>query len=425
MSWTNASGDPIPGPTAGPDSFTGTAAPDAANGEAGDDTLAGEGGDDTLEGGADYDEIQGGDGDDILTDSGDGAYLLGQAGNDTLFAVSDDGLFGVAADGGTDDDSISVTGGEGAYLVGAEDSDTIVGGDGTDLIFGDAPGDVGAGDDSVVGGGGDDTIDLGRGNDIAVWLPGDGNDSITLGLGADTLNLQGLGWDSGTANGDGSWTFSNGSNSVVVFDYNPEIDSVVCFLEGTRIMTAQGEVPVERLRAGDMLVSPAGGPLLQPVRWVGHVHVDIAHHRAPERVAPVLLRAGALGEGTPRRDLWVSPDHAFLLQGRLVPARLLLNGTTIAQQLWHRAATYWHVEMERHGVVVAEGALAESYFDDGNRQLFGNAGTVALHVEFGAARQGGRYAAQAFAEPILSKDDPALPAILQSLPAEPALARRA
>lgn len=425
MSWTNEFGGAIPGPTSGNDSFAGTNAPNVADGEGGNDTLVGSGDDDVLEGGAGYDEIQGGDANDVLTDSGGGAYLQGDAGDDTLFAVSDGEPFGVAAEGGAGDDSISVTGSVGAYLVGGDDNDTIVGGDGADLIFGDAFGDLGAGDDSIIGGAGDDTIDVGAGNDIVIWRPGDGNDSITLGVGADTLDLQGAGWNSGTANDDGSWTFSNGSSSVVVFDYDAAIDTVVCFLEGTRIMTEHGEVPVERLRAGDLLVSPGGAPPLRALRWVAHRRVDVARHRAPERVAPVLIRAGALGSGSPKRDLWVSPDHAFLLQGRLVPARLLLNGTTIVQELWRRAATYWHVEFETHGLVVAEGALAESYFDDGNRHLFDNAAVAALHAEFGAARTGGRYATEAFARPVLAEDDPALPAIRLALPRPEALARRA
>lgn len=425
MSWSNEAGEPIPGPTAGNDSFAGTEGPDSANGEAGDDTLTGNGGNDTLEGGADYDEISGGNGNDLLTDSGGGAYLLGEDGDDTLSAVSDAGTLGVAADGGIGNDSIVVTGSDGAYLVGGDGDDTIIGGDGADLIFGDDFGGTGTGNDSIVGGLGDDTIDTGQGDDIVVWRPGDGNDSITLGEGADTLDLQGGGWDSGTANGDGSWTFSNGTNSVLVFDYNSNVDTVVCFLEGTRIMTARGEVPVEQLRAGELLVAPGGGTPLRALHWVGHTRVDIAHHRAPAKVAPVLVSAGALGAGIPHRDLRVSPDHAFLLQGRLVPARLLVNGTSIVQELWHRAVTYWHVEYEVHGLVVAEGAVAESYFDDGNRHLFDNAGVIALQAEFGAARNGGRYAAEACMPPVLTPDDPALPAILAALPQPQAGLRRA
>jgi hypothetical protein len=151
------------------------------------------------------------------------------------------------------------------------------------------------------------------------------------------------------------------------------------------------------------------------VRWVGHTRVDIARHRDKRKVATVLIRAGALGAGVPARDLRVSPEHAFLLQGRLVPAHLLVNGTTIIQEPWHRAMTYWHVELDEHGVLVAEGALAESYFDDGNRHLFDN-GVIALHADFAAGRAGRRYATEAFARPVIDADDPALRRIRAALP---------
>ncbi len=86
--------------------------------------------------------------------------------------------------------------------------------------------------------------------------------------------------------------------------------------------------------------------------------------------------------------------------------------------------TYWHVELEQHGVLVAEGALAESYFDDGNRHLFDNS-VFAVHADFGAQRKGGRYAAEACAPPVLDADDPALARIRAALPVKVAAARSA
>jgi hypothetical protein len=97
---------------------------------------------------------------------------------------------------------------------------------------------------------------------------------------------------------------------------------------------------------------------------------------------PVRVRAGAFGAALPLRDLVLSPDHAVLVDGALVPIRHLINGVSIAQERW-ASVTYWHVELDRHDVVLAEGLACESYLDTGNRAAFANAdGPVALHADF-------------------------------------------
>ena len=187
----------------------------------------------------------------------------------------------------------------------------------------------------------------------------------------------------------------------------PDSGPTPCFAEGTLILTPRGEVAVETLRAGDLVVTPFASQHVQPLTWVGHRHIDVAAARDRRDAAPVLLRAGALGPGTPVRDLRVSPEHAFLLDGRLVPARLLVDGLEIVRETWRPSVTYWHLELPSHGILVADGAFAESYFDDGNRQFFNNPGLVALKSGFGRS-PGGRYAEQACAPPILDAADPAL-----------------
>jgi hypothetical protein len=158
---------------------------------------------------------------------------------------------------------------------------------------------------------------------------------------------------------------------------------VICFAAGTMIATARGEVPVESLRVGDLVVARHGGAALQPVIWLGHSRVDISRHPRPERVAPVRIRAGALAEGVPARDLRVSPDHGILLDGNLVPAGLLVNGSTIVQETWCPEVTYWHVELPAHGLLVSDGAVTESYLDNGNRHHFDNHPVTAMVKDFG------------------------------------------
>lgn len=201
------------------------------------------------------------------------------------------------------------------------------------------------------------------------------------------------------------------------------VDVIPCFVAGTRIATARGEVEVEALRVGDLVVTQAAGAPLQPVVWMGHSHVDIARHRDPARVAPVRIAAGALAEGVPHRDLCVSPDHGIALDGHLVPAGLLVNGTTIVQELWRPEVTYWHVELPSHALLLSEGAATESYLDNGNRRQFDNHAIATLFKDFAAERAGGDRAAQT-CRPLL-KDGPALERIRARLAARATAGERA
>ncbi len=163
--------------------------------------------------------------------------------------------------------------------------------------------------------------------------------------------------------------------------------SVVCFATGTRIATMRGQVAVERLRVGDILKLADGG--VQPVLWVGQVEVAVARHPHPETVRPVLIRAGAFSDGVPLRDLRVSPDHGMLFGDVLVPAALLVNGASILQEPFWDSITYWHVELPDHAVILAEGAPAESYLDDGGRAAFDHAGIAAQFIDFALRREAG------------------------------------
>ena len=99
---------------------------------------------------------------------------------------------------------------------------------------------------------------------------------------------------------------------------------------------------------------------------------------------PVRISAGAFGPGRPARDLLLSPDHAVWLDGALVPARLLINGAGV-RQVERDRVTYWHVELDRHDVILAEGLPCESFLDTGNRAAFANGGGVAqMHADFAA-----------------------------------------
>jgi hypothetical protein len=144
----------------------------------------------------------------------------------------------------------------------------------------------------------------------------------------------------------------------------------LCFMPGTRIATPSGEVAIEDLAIGDLVLTTAGAAA--PVRWIGRQTVVLGSGD-PLRTTPIRIRAGALGGGLPTRDLRVSPDHALLVDGVLVQAAALVNGTSILRDTDVPASfTYLHVELDDHALLLAEGAPAESFIDNVDRAAFDN-----------------------------------------------------
>ncbi|NDW03902.1 Hint domain-containing protein [Jiella pacifica] len=184
-----------------------------------------------------------------------------------------------------------------------------------------------------------------------------------------------------TANGDGFIGKFTGNGKYYLFQYYSDYPSgqaisvldqpftIQCFTTGTKIATARGEVPVERLLVGDMAVT--AGAAERPILWIGRRTIDCTGENAHR--APVRVRAGAFGAGVPKRDVFVSPGHPVLVrQGDvevLVPIMNLINGTTI-ERTSMPSVTYWHVELDQHDILLADGLPAESFFDMGSRGWF-------------------------------------------------------
>ena len=143
-----------------------------------------------------------------------------------------------------------------------------------------------------------------------------------------------------------------------------------CFCRGTLIRTERGEVAVEELAIGDRVVTLSGA--VRPVKWIGRRAYDGRFVAGNRMVLPIRVEAGALADGVPARDLLLSPEHALYIDGLLVPAGLLVNGATIRQVESIERLEYFHIELERHDVILAEGAPAETYVDCDNRVMFQN-----------------------------------------------------
>jgi autotransporter passenger strand-loop-strand repeat protein len=142
-------------------------------------------------------------------------------------------------------------------------------------------------------------------------------------------------------------------------------DITLCFCAGTKIRTPSGDVAVEAIRIGDE-VSTLSRPRRQ-VRWVGSSTII-----ATDGNRPVIVRAGAFAVGSPCRDLRVTRCHSFLFGDVLIPIEQLVNGETILFDENARSMSLFHIELEQHDVLFAEGALAESFRDVGNRRGFGS-----------------------------------------------------
>ena len=210
-----------------------------------------------------------------------------------------------------------------------------------------------------------------------------GTGTITR-VSTDSAGAEGDGTSANSSiSGDGTRVaFQSNANNLVADDTNGSTDvfeaDVACYVTGTRIRSDVGEVAVEDLRVGDCMLTAAGA--YRPIRWIGSRAMAPRRHPRPGQAQPVRIRAGALGENKPARDLCVSPGHALcldMLGEVLVPAVTPVNGSTIVQEdVAH--VTYWHVELDGHDILLAEGLPADSYLDCGNRGFFGTGAVVDL-----------------------------------------------
>jgi hypothetical protein len=208
-----------------------------------------------------------------------------------------------------------------------------------------------------------------------------------------------------TTNSGGSW------NNLGITPMLQLETQATCFLRGTLILTSRGEVPVERLRAGDLVATKFGG--LRPVRWMGMQRFE--GRLAGRGHQPIRFAAGSLGQGVPSCDLFVSPGHAMLIPGGeggdlLAHAGALVNGETITQARVRGVIEYFHIDLGPHDCVQANGAWAESYFEDRNRDVFHNA------AEFHALHPGHEAVRQATCLPVVTAAYPWIDALRARLP---------
>jgi len=140
----------------------------------------------------------------------------------------------------------------------------------------------------------------------------------------------------------------------------------ICFLAGTRILAQDGYTQIERLKVGDIVITASGKEL--PVKWIGIQSVDIKSNRDLLKSNPIRVKANAIEEGIPVKDLLVSPNHAIYVDGILINAGALVNGVNIYQEVPTQDFKYYHIELDIHELVIAENTFAESYLPQNEKR---------------------------------------------------------
>jgi hypothetical protein len=175
-----------------------------------------------------------------------------------------------------------------------------------------------------------------------------------------------------------SVTFTSNGN-VNLFSDTCQVVPVVCYAKGTLILTKQGFIPIEYIKVGDKvgtrgriyknkLISKEENIKIEQVKWVTNFKVSNLN----SKTRPICIQKDALKKNCPFKDLYVSPCHSLLINGKMVLAKNMVNETTIYQDNKCNNVEYYHLECENHSAIIANGVLTESYLDVNNRFAFEN-----------------------------------------------------
>jgi len=150
--------------------------------------------------------------------------------------------------------------------------------------------------------------------------------------------------------------------------YSGNVEFAPCYLPGTMIETPAGERAIEELRAGDEIIAyePAGR-IARTIRSIGCGQANVIASAFDDVSGwPVRIHAGALAEGTPYKDMLVTSEHCLFLNGCFVPARMLVNGRSIVYDKTISSFNYFHIDVEPHAIIRADGALSETLIGTGH-----------------------------------------------------------
>ncbi|NHB75500.1 Hint domain-containing protein [Rhodobacter calidifons] len=144
-------------------------------------------------------------------------------------------------------------------------------------------------------------------------------------------------------------------------------EAPAAFAAGTLIDTPDGPRPAGSLTAGDVVTTLSNGS--RPLRWVGRRRVSAIEMLARPGLRPVVLAPGLLGNA---RELVVSARQRLLIDDWraevyfgedrvLVSAGALVDDQGVRPMLAEAGVEYVVLLCDRHEVLLAEGALSESF----------------------------------------------------------------
>lgn len=171
-----------------------------------------------------------------------------------------------------------------------------------------------------------------------------------------------------------SWTYNSVDGSGPSLTLKPSSGSSValCFLSGALIQTPNALKCVEELQVGDEItVFINEKPTTDIVSWVGSAEYAVQSHLPDDEAGyPVRILKDSIASWVPFEDLLVTAEHCLFLDGNFIPVRMLVNGQSIFYDKNYSSYKYYHIETEKHSVIMANGLLTESYLDTGNRSSF-------------------------------------------------------
>ena len=202
-------------------------------------------------------------------------------------------------------------------------------------------------------------------------VSGDGND-----IGDSTFLYRDGGVSGFLYSTDGTTTFTVDQDVTAIRadlsnHFEADVSAVVCFAKGTRIATPNGQKRIETLTQGDKVLTANGDS--RTIRWIGRREVSAFEMLHAPKLCPVRIRAGALGNQLPEQDLLVSRQHRILVKSKvaermfgtkevLIPAIKLVGCSGIEVEEQPRSLEYFHILLDDHEVLLANGAPAESLF---------------------------------------------------------------